>query len=60
MTYKQIQIMHETRMWVKTVGVAIIGAIAVDKAYPELKYKVKDTVTKPFKAAKEKFSKKEN
>ena len=58
MTYKQIQIMHETRMWVQLIGAGIVSAIAIDKVYPDIKYKIKDTVVKPFKAVKEKMSKK--
>lgn len=59
MTYKQIQAAHEARMWVKTIAFGVLGAMAIDKAYPDLKYKIKDTVEKPFKAVKEKFSKKD-
>lgn len=60
MTYKQIQALHETRMWVQLIATGVVSAMAVDRLYPDIKYKVKDTVVKPFKAVKEKFSKKAN
>lgn len=60
MTYKQIQIMHETRMWVQLIASGVISAVIVDGMFPNVKYKIKDTVEKPFKAVKEKMSKKAN
>lgn len=60
MTYKQIQALHETRMWVQLIASGVASAIIVDELYPDIKYKVKDTVVKPFKAVKEKFGKKAN
>lgn len=60
MTYKQIQALHETRMWVQLIATGVVSAMAVDRLYPGIKYKVKDTVVKPFKAVKEKFGKKAN
>ena len=63
MTYKQIQALHETRMWVQlivSIASGVVSAIIIDELYPNIKYKVKDTVVKPFKAVKEKFGKKAN
>lgn len=60
MTYKQIQALYETRMWVQLIASGVVSAIIVDELYPNIKYKVKDTVVKPFKAVKEKFGKKAN
>lgn len=58
MTYKQIQEAHEVRMWITTVVVpAILIVAAIDANHPDLKYKVKDAVKKPFKTLKNKFSK---
>lgn len=60
MTYKQIQALHETRMWVQLIASGVVSAIIVNELHPDIKYKVKDTVVKPFKAVKEKFGKKAN
>lgn len=59
MTYKQIQGMHEVRMWALLALGGVATVVKIDQLYPNLKYQIKDTVTKPFKAAADKFSKKE-
>lgn len=60
MTYKQIITFLDTHLWARLIAAGVVCAMSVDRLYPDIKYKVKDTVVKPFKAVKEKFSKKAN
>lgn len=55
----KLQAAHEVRMWIGTIAAGVTAAAAIDSAHPELKYKIADGVKKPFKAAKEKFEKKD-
>lgn len=58
MTYKQIETSREIRQWIGLATSAVLAATALDKAYPDLKIKVK-TFGKNLKNRAEKLFKKE-
>lgn len=40
MTYKQIETSREIRQWIGLATSAVLAATALDKAYPDLRYRI--------------------
>lgn len=59
-TWKQIETSREIRQWIKGIVLPVgAGALYLDFKYPDLKYKIKDSIKLKYYDLKYKFSKKE-